>query len=232
MRHKGMDDKKQEDKQQPIVVYGMANIGCDQTGATFQTLVASHEGPTSEEAVVVEEEGEKPKATNERKRGQARPKVKTANNAGRPKKSGTRIRKAFIYDNKVDGSVRLRTLCQGLVALGWLAAETDMQVFVDLFSGGETQQRLIWKGDANTLAELFKRLVNERGLVTLPDKHSLWVMVSGHFWDKNRGQEFESTKLRNTHAPKENDQTIAYLVSILDPEVPMDKVREMMQNQR
>ena len=105
-------------------------------------------------------------------------------------------------------------------------------MFVDLFSGGETRQRLIWTGDANTLAALFKRLVNERGLVTLPDKHSLWVMVSGHFWDKKRGQEFESDRLRNTHAPKENDQTIAYLISILDPEVSMDEVREMIQNQR
>ena len=78
----------------------------------------------------------------------------------------------------------------------------------------------------------FKRLVNERGLVTLPDKHSLWMMVSGHFWDKKRGQEFESDKLRNTHAPKENDQTIAYLVDMLDPDVSMDEVRERIQNQR
>ena len=166
--------------------------------------------------MTVEEDGKKPKAAG----------------GGRPKKSGTRISKAFIYDNKVDGSARLRMLCQGLLALGWLAVETDVQVFVDLFSGGETRQRLIWKGDANTLAALFKRLVNERGLVTLPDKHSLWVMVSGHFWDKKRGQVFEPDKLRNTHAPKENDQTIAYLVSILDPEVSMDEVKEMIQNQR
>ena len=155
-----------------------------------------------------------------------------ANVGGRPKKSGTRISKAFIYNNKVDGSVRLRMLCQGLMALGWLTAETDMQVFVDLFSGGETRQRLIWKGDANALAALFKRLVNERELVTLPDKHSLWVMVCGHFWDKKRGQEFEPDKLRNTHAPKENDQTIAYLVNILDPKMSMEEIMEMIQNQR
>ena len=107
-----------------------------------------------------------------------------------------------------------------------------LKVFVDLFSGGETRQRLIWKGDANTLASLFKRLVNERGLVTLPEKHSLWVMVSGHFWDKSRGQAFEPDKLRNTHTPKENDQTIAYLVDMLDPDVSMDEVRERIQNQR
>ena len=169
------------------------------------------------------------KNDNENEKVLTKPK---ATGGGRPKKSGTRISKAFIYNNKVDGSVRLRMLCQGLMALGWLTAETDMQVFVDLFSGGETRQRLIWKGDANALAALFKRLVNERELVTLPDKHSLWVMVCGHFWDKKRGQEFEPDKLRNTHAPKENDQTIAYLVNILDPKMSMEEIMEMIQNQR
>ena len=208
-----VDDK---DKQQASInVWGIANIGCEMENPTFQTLVVPPEEQKAQEAEIVEE-GRKPKTAG----------------GGRPKKSGTRISKAFIYNNKVDGSVRLRMLCQGLMALGWLAAETDVQVFVDLFSDGETRQRLIWKGDANTLAALFKRLVNERGLVTLPDKHSLWVMVSGHFWDKKRGQEFESDKLRNTHAPKENDQTIAYLVNILDPKVSMDEVRETIQNQR
>ena len=32
-------DNKQENPQKPVVVYGVVNIGCDQTGATFQTLV-------------------------------------------------------------------------------------------------------------------------------------------------------------------------------------------------
>ena len=34
-----MEDNKQENPQKPVVVYGVVNIGCDQTGATFQTLV-------------------------------------------------------------------------------------------------------------------------------------------------------------------------------------------------
>ena len=45
-----MDDKKQDYAQQPIVIYGMANIGCDQTGATFQTLVVSPEEQKTQEA--------------------------------------------------------------------------------------------------------------------------------------------------------------------------------------
>ena len=210
-----MDDKDNKQQQAPINVWGVANIGCTIENPTYQTLVVPPEEQKAQEAEIVEEE-KKSKATG----------------GGRPKKSGTRISKAFIYNNKVDGSVRLRMLCQGLVALGWLAAETDVQVFVDLFSGGETRQRLIWKGDANTLAALFKRLVNERGLVMLPDKHSLWVMVSGHFWNQKRGEEFAPDQLRKSHAPKENDQTLSYLVKILDPEVSMKEIREMMQRRR
>lgn len=45
-----MDDKKEENPQKPVVVYGVVNIGCDQTGVTFQTLVAAPEGKKDEEA--------------------------------------------------------------------------------------------------------------------------------------------------------------------------------------
>ena len=45
-----MDDKKEENPQKPVVVYGVVNIGCDQTGATFQTLVAAPEEKKDEEA--------------------------------------------------------------------------------------------------------------------------------------------------------------------------------------
>ena len=148
---------------------------------------------------------------------------------GRPKKSGSKIRAAFCYEGDI---VRVGMLYQGLLAFGWIAKNTDQHLFLDLFSGGEVSQRIIWKGDANTLAELFRRLVNERKLVALPEKHTLWVMVSGHFWNQKYGEEYEPDQLRNTHAPKENDKSITLLVNILDPELSMDEVREMMQSQR
>ena len=50
-----MDDKKEENPQKPVVIYGVVNIGCDQTGATFQTLVEAPKGAKSEETEVVEE---------------------------------------------------------------------------------------------------------------------------------------------------------------------------------
>ena len=45
-----MEDNKQENPQKPVVVYGVVNIGCDQTGATFQTLVEAPKGTKTEEA--------------------------------------------------------------------------------------------------------------------------------------------------------------------------------------
>lgn len=144
---------------------------------------------------------------------------------GRPKMAGTKIRAAFNYEGEL---VRVGMFFQGLLALEWIDEKTDQQLFLELFSGGEVSQRIIWTGDANTLAELFRRLVNERGLVTLPEKHTLWVMVSGHFWNQKRGVEFEADKLRKAHAPKEAEKTLADLVNILDTELSLKEVREMM----
>ena len=49
-----MEEKEQENPQKPVVVYGVVNIGCDQTGATFQTLVEAPKGKKTEEAEVEE----------------------------------------------------------------------------------------------------------------------------------------------------------------------------------
>ena len=49
-----MDDKKQDKVQQPIMVYGMANIGCDQKGATFQTQIVVHDGEKVKDSELAE----------------------------------------------------------------------------------------------------------------------------------------------------------------------------------
>ncbi len=152
------------------------------------------------------------------------------NVGGRPKRAGTTIGKAFVYGGD---SVRLGMLFHALKAFRWIADETDMQLFIDLFCGGEAvRRRVIWTGSVNVLAELFRRLVNERELVRLPQGLSLWVMVNGHFWEKERRQEFGCDRLRNTHAPKGDDKAIAYMVSILDMDMTLDEVRAMLENQR
>lgn len=150
---------------------------------------------------------------------------------GRPKRAGRPVVKAFIYQGQ-NKAARLMQLCKALKALGWIAADTDMQQFIDMFSGGDFRQHIVWTGQANALAELFRRLVKERGLVVLPEKHSLWVTVNGHFWDKEKNQEFGTDRLRNTHIPYNQGQTIAYLVDMLDPKYTLDDIRMMIESQR
>lgn len=145
----------------------------------------------------------------------------TCGRRGRPKKSGQPVVRAFIYGG-MEASVRLMMLCKGLMALGWIDQDTNVQTFIDLFSGGEVRQSIIWKGDVNTLAELFRRLVNERHIVTLPEKHSLWVMVNGHFWSGERGNVFGIDRLRCTRCPLKNSEAIALMVDLLDPKVSVN----------
>ena len=137
---------------------------------------------------------------------------------GRPKRAGKPVVKAFIYDG-METSTRLMMLCRGLMTLGWIDQNTNIQTFIDLFSGGEVRQRIIWKGDVNSLAELFRRLVKERRIVKLPEKHSIWVMVNGHFWCQERGIEFGINRLRCTRCPQSNSDLITMMVNILDPKI-------------
>ena len=59
-----MEDNKQENPQKPVVVYGVVNIGCDQTGATFQTLVEAPKGTKTEEEVNQTEQDNPPNPLN------------------------------------------------------------------------------------------------------------------------------------------------------------------------
>ncbi|MBR4709483.1 MAG: hypothetical protein IKP30_05180 [Bacteroidaceae bacterium] len=149
---------------------------------------------------------------------------------GRPKRAGTPIYKAFIYEGS---SRRVQLLCQALKSLGWIAKETELQLFVDLFGGGESVRlRIVWTGEVNALSELFRRLVSERQLVKLPTGLSLWVMVNGHFWENKSRQEFGNNRLRNTHAPKGDSHTINHLVNLLDMTQSMDEIRATLESQR
>lgn len=156
---------------------------------------------------------------------------KRTGRGGRPKRASKPVTKGFCYRCQNE-AVRLMMLYKGLVALGWISSDTDCQQFIDLFGGGDFRGRIVWTGPANVLAELFRRLVNERQLVGLPEKHSLWVMVNGHFWNKEKNEVFGTERLRNTHIPFKQSQTIAYLVDLLDPENALDDIRKMMESQR
>ena len=201
-------------KQEPNVinVWGLANIGCTMENPTFQTLVAP-EG--LQKAEVVEE-------------------VKSESHAGRPKKAGKKNLKSFIYQAYTDEetNMRLRGLYLGLLQLKWIADDTKQKSFLSIFSGEETTCRVVWTGEVNTLAELFKELVNRKQYVKLPEGESIWVMVNARFWDKEGNREFGNDRLRSTSAPTGSKDTIDWLVKLMNPDIPLETLKEMMHAQR
>ncbi len=159
---------------------------------------------------------------------------KTASKAGRPRKAGKKIMKSFIYQawTEEETNMRLQSLFFGLLQLKWIAEDTKQKSFLSIFSGEETTCRVVWTGEINTLAELFKELVSRKQYVKLPEGESIWVMVNARFWDKEGNHEFGNDRLRSTSTPTGSKETIDLLVKIMNPDLPLESLREMMQSQR
>lgn len=158
----------------------------------------------------------------------------TDSKRGRPKKAGKKILKSFIYQayDDVDTNQRLQSLYLGLLQLQWIAADTKQKSFMSIFSGEDTTCRVTWTGDINTLAELFKELVTRKKFVKLPEGESIWVMVNARFWEKEGNQEFGNDRLRSTSTPTNSKETIDWLVKLMNPNIPLECLREAMQTQR
>lgn len=153
------------------------------------------------------------------------------NNAGRPKRAGKTINKAFFYDAEDNRNTRLQLFFQGLIALNWIKHDTDLRNFLSIFSGGETTCRIIWTGDINALAELFKELVTRKQFVKLPVGESIWLMVNARFWDHEGNKEFGNEKLGATRSPVEQKDNIDTLVEILNPDISIKDLQERLQSQ-
>lgn len=160
--------------------------------------------------------------------------VKDSGRRGRPKKAGRTIQKSFSYRALTDEDTnqRLQFLYKGLKQLQWIAPETLQKNFLKLFSGEDTSSRVIWTGDINTLAELFRELVQRKKYVQLPEGESIWVMVNARFWEKEGNHEFGNERLAATRAPLENKDHIDLLVRFMDPHLVVeDYIKQMNQSQ-
>ena len=157
---------------------------------------------------------------------------KAKGKGGRPKRSGKKINKAFIYDAGEETNQRLQLLYNGLKALNWIREDSDLKSFMSLFSGGETSCRLVWTGEVNALTELFKELVTRRKLVKLPKGESIWIMVNARFWNKEGNREFGSDKLRMTKAPTENKENIDTLVMVMNPNTSVEELKKAILRQQ
>lgn len=153
---------------------------------------------------------------------------------GRPKKAGKKILKSFIYQayTEEETNLRLQSLYLGLLQLKWIVEDTKQKNFLSIFSGEDTTCRVIWTGGVNTLAELFKELINRRKYVKLPEGESIWVMVNARFWDKKGNHEFGNDRLRSTSTPTGSKDAIDLFVKIMNPDLPLESLKELMQGQR
>ena len=191
----------------PIVnVFGDVHIGKKQDEAV--------DGVNAEDAEIVEE-------------------VKSSSKRGRPRKTGKATQKSFVYRALTDADTnqRLQFLYNGLKQLQWIAANTLQKNFLKIFSGEDTSSRVVWTGDINTLAELFRELVQRKKYVQLPEGESIWVMVNARFWEKEGNHEFGNERLAATRAPL-NKENIDLLVRFMNPQLVVDDViRQMNQSQ-
>ena len=191
----------------PIVnVFGDVNIGRKQDEAV--------DGVNAEDAEIVEE-------------------VKSSSKRGRPRKTGRAVKKSFVYRALTDEDTNqhLQLFYKGLKQLQWIAADTQQKNFLKIFSGEDTSSRVVWTGDINTLAELFRELVQRKKYVQLPEGESIWVMVKARFWEKEGNHEFGNERLAATRAPL-NKENIDLLVRFMNPQLVVDDViRQMNQSQ-
>ena len=160
--------------------------------------------------------------------------VKSSSKRGRPRKTGKAIQKSFVYRALTDADTnqRLQFLYNGLKQLQWIAANTLQKNFLKIFSGEDTSCRVVWTGDINTLAELFRELVQRKKYVRLPEGESIWVMVNARFWEKEGNKEFGNERLAATRPPLENKDNIDLLVRFMNPRLLVDDyIRQMNQSQ-
>lgn len=179
----------------------------------------------SQENTVVDVEAEEAEIVEE---------VKVSGKRGRPKKTGKLVQKSFIYRALTDEDTnqRLQFLYNGLKQLQWIAANTQQKNFLKIFSGEDTSCRVVWAGDINTLAELFRELVQRKKYVQLPSGESIWVMVNARFWEKEGNHEFGNERLAATRPPLDNKENIDLLVRFMNPHLVVDDViRQMNQSQ-
>lgn len=159
--------------------------------------------------------------------------VKDAGKRGRPRKTGRAVKKSFVYRALTDEDTNqhLQLFYKGLKQLQWIAADTLQKNFLKIFSGEDTSSRVVWTGDINTLAELFRELVQRKKYVKLPEGESIWVMVNARFWEKEGNHEFGNERLAATRAPL-NKENIDLLVRFMNPQLVVDDViRQMNQSQ-
>ena len=77
---------------------------------------------------------------------------------------------------------RITTLYQYLLRAKWIAADTNPDDFLAIFSGGTTNCKIRWISKKTHLVYLF-RLLTDRQYISTPKGIGRWMIVGNHFVD-------------------------------------------------
>ncbi|MDY6004102.1 MAG: hypothetical protein SPJ02_00965, partial [Parabacteroides sp.] len=99
----------------------------------------------------------------------------------RVKKTDDKPRELMTFSKRGILKEHLKLLYQQLVADGWLAKETQIDAFLDLFSGERSESTIIWAGKygKGTLVYLFQQMELD-GVISVPQGFSIPNILMGH----------------------------------------------------
>ncbi|MDD7632376.1 MAG: hypothetical protein SOY43_07905 [Parabacteroides sp.] len=99
----------------------------------------------------------------------------------RVKKTDDKPRELMTFSKRGILKEHLKLLYQQLVADGWLAKETQIDAFLDLFSGERSESTIIWAGKygKGTLVYLFQQMALD-GVISVPQGFSIPNILMGH----------------------------------------------------
>ena len=119
----------------------------------------------------------------------------------------------FTYRWLATASHRITTLYQYLLRAQWIAADTNPDDFLAIFSGQPSTTRVKWIEKQSYLYYFIRRAVDKE-LIYIPNKRKIWQVTESHFIDGYNRPFYE---IRKQKVPKTAISTIEKMLEILLP---------------
>lgn len=119
----------------------------------------------------------------------------------------------FTYRWLATASHRITMLYQYLLRAQWIAADTNPDDFLAIFSGQPSTTRVKWIEKQSYLYYFIRRAVDKE-LIYIPNKRKIWQVTESHFIDGYNRPFYE---IRKQKVPKTAIPTIEKMLEILLP---------------
>ena len=146
---------------------------------------AANQAPASKPDKAVPDKAAANRSGNSAKAAVSKPdKPARPSTLARVKKTDDKPRELMTFSKRGILKEHLKLLYQQLVADGWLAKETQIDAFLDLFSGERSESTIIWAGKygKGTLVYLFQQMALD-GVISVPQGFSIPNILMGHVTD-------------------------------------------------